>query len=113
MREYALTHFQPMFHVLYPVKTWEYRSGKLIENGLITLNMIEYALIYYLNKQSSKYARILNVRNADNAWVQVRNQKFFQGRGEGLVELGHFDKNFFKNTRKKRPQRETFWSFSS
>ena len=49
----------------------------------------------------------------NNAWVQVRNKKFFQGRGEGLVELGHFDKNFFKNARKKRSQRETIWSFSS
>ena len=33
----------------------------------------------------------------------------FQDRG-GFVELGHFDKHFVKNTRKKGP-RETFWCF--
>ena len=47
----------------------------------------------------------------NNAWVQVRNQKFFQDRGEGLVELGQFDKNFFKNTRKKGPKGKHFGVF--
>ena len=33
----------------------------------------------------------------------------FQGRG-GFAELGHFNKKFFKNTRKKVPQGK-FWKF--
>ena len=43
----------------------------------------------------------------DNEGVQVRNRKCFVAR-RGFVELGHFDKNFFKST-KKGPRRETFW----
>ena len=31
--------------------------------------------------------------------------EIFQGRG-GFVELGHFDKHFVKNTRKKAPPRK-------
>ena len=37
--------------------------------------------------------------------------EIFQGRG-GFVELGHFDKLFVKNT-KKRSRSEKFWSFFS
>ena len=33
--------------------------------------------------------------------------EIFQGRG-GFVELGHFDKHFVKNTRKKAPQGKFF-----
>ena len=36
---------------------------------------------------------------------------FFQGRG-GFVELGHFHKLFFKNTRKNGPARKNFRAFS-
>ena len=36
--------------------------------------------------------------------------EIFQGIGI-FVELGHFDKHFIKNTRKKRPRREPFCSF--
>ena len=36
----------------------------------------------------------------NDAWVQVRNR--------GVVELGHFDAHFVKNTRKKRLGMETF-----
>ena len=39
--------------------------------------------------------------------MQVRNQKIFHGRGS-FVELGHFDKHFVKNTRKKSPTRKHF-----
>ena len=35
--------------------------------------------------------------------LQVRNQKFFRGRG-GFVKLGHLDKHFIKKSRKKAPQ---------
>ena len=37
--------------------------------------------------------------------------EFFQGRG-GLVELGYFDKQFVKNTKKKAPQENIFGLFS-
>ena len=37
--------------------------------------------------------------------------KIFQGRND-FVELGHFDENFFKNTRKKKvPQGDIFEVF--
>ena len=36
-----------------------------------------------------------------------RANKNVQGGG-GFVELGHFDKHFVKNTRKKRPHRRKF-----
>ena len=36
-------------------------------------------------------------------------QESFQGM-RGFVELGHFDKRFVKNKR-KRPRKEKFWSF--
>ena len=35
----------------------------------------------------------------------------FQGRG-GSIELGHFDKHFVKNTRKKGPTGKHFGVFS-
>ena len=38
--------------------------------------------------------------------------EFFQGRG-GFVELGHFDKYFVNNTRKKGPARKNFGVFFS
>ena len=47
----------------------------------------------------------------NNAWVQVRNKKFFQGRGEGLVELGHFDKISSKMQEKKGPKGKQFGVF--
>ena len=37
--------------------------------------------------------------------------EIFQGRG-GFVELGHFDKHFVKNTRKKDPAGKNFGFFS-
>ena len=93
----------------------------------------------YVNKQSSKYARILNVSDAvhttrsqiteqlqkqrrthntvkhfrRSVWQKKQCQsagaqpESFQGM-EGFVELGHFDKHFIKNARKKK----TFCSFS-
>ena len=36
----------------------------------------------------------------------------FQDR-RGFGQLEHFNRHFIKNTRKKRPHRETFWSFFS
>ena len=38
--------------------------------------------------------------------------EIFQGRG-GFVELGHLDKHFVRNTRKKGPARENLWNFFS
>ena len=55
--------------------------------------MIEYAGINLKNK-SVEYVRILNVSDA------------------GFVELGHFDKHFFKNTRKRGPSGKQFGVFS-
>ena len=37
------------------------------------------------------------------------NQKYF--RAGGIVELGHFDKHFVKNTRKRGPVRKDFVVF--
>ena len=63
--------------------------------ALITLNMIDYAGIY-LKKQRSEYVRI-----------QV-------GGGEVgvFVELDHFDKNYVKKSRKKRPKEKYVGVFS-
>ena len=38
--------------------------------------------------------------------------EIFQGRG-GFVELGHFDKDFVKNTRNKGPTGKNFEVFST
>ena len=65
----------------------------MCEYASTTLNMIECVGIN-LKKQSSEYARILNVSDA----------KF--------VELGHFDKHFVKNTRKRGPSGKHFGVFS-
>ena len=40
----------------------------------------------------------------------MRTTRNFQGRG-GFVELGHFDKHFVKNARKKGPARKHFGVF--
>ena len=42
--------------------------------------------------------------------VSDAQTKIFQGRA-GFMELGHFDKHFVKNKRKKRPLREKFGVF--
>ena len=34
--------------------------------------------------------------------------EIFQGRGEGIVELGHLDKHFVENIRKRDPTRKHF-----
>ena len=47
-------------------------------------------------KQDWLFAKITGVRT-----------EIFQGKG-GFLELGHFDKHFVKNTRKKRAHREKF-----
>ena len=60
------------------------------EYALITRNMIKYTSIYL----SAEYARILNISD---------------GR---FVELGNFDKHFFKNTRERGPSRKHFGVFS-
>ena len=45
--------------------------------------------------------------------MQVRNQKFFRARGRGrFVELGHFDKDFVKNIRKRGPPGKHLGIFS-
>ena len=97
------------------------------EYALIMLNIFEYACIY-LNEQSSNNVRILNVSDVVlsirsiyklQSSYRERNvnqkpgaqPKMFQGRG-GFVELGHFDKHFVKNTRKKGPAGEHFGVFS-
>ena len=86
------------------------------EYALIMLNMFEYACIY----ESSNNVRILNVSDVVlsirsmyklQSSYRERNvnqkpgaqPKMFQGRG-GFEELGHFDKHFVKNTRKKALQ---------
>ena len=96
----------------------------------LTLNMIEYAGIY-LKKQSAEYTRILNVSDAvysikvtvqftdvfrtlsnisdgmfckKNAGAQPEIVQGREGEGGGeVVELGHFNKHFVKNTRKRGP----------
>ena len=54
--------------------------------------MIDYTGMY-LKIQSAEYARILIVSDA------------------GFLELGHFDKHFFKNTRKGGPSGKHFGVF--
>ena len=44
--------------------------------------------------------------------MQVSHQKFFRARGEKFVELGHFNKDFVKNTRKKGSVGKHFRVFS-
>ena len=50
-------------------------------------------------------------------WISLENtvtgaqQEIFQGRG-GFVELGHLDKHFVKNTRKKGAAGKNFGVFS-
>ena len=108
------------------------------EYALITLNMIEYAGIY-LKKQSADYTRILNVsdgvhsirslyklltsyRDRENCQTfkmerfakRIMNEcrcatRNFSGHWS-FVELGHFDKHFVKNTRKKGPAWK-IWEF--
>ena len=41
----------------------------------------------------------------------MRNQKLFRAGGSNVVELGHFDKHFVKNTRKKGLQSSIFEFF--
>ena len=98
------------------------------EYALIMLNIFEYACIY-LNEQSSNNVRILNVSDVvlsirsmyklqssyreRNVNQKPRTQpKMFQGR-VGFEELGHIDKHFVKNTRKKALQGNILWSFFS
>ena len=42
----------------------------------------------------------------------MRNQKLFRARGRRFVELGHFDKDFVKNTRKRGLTGKHFGVFS-
>ena len=44
----------------------------------------------------------------NNAWGQMCNQKLFRTGGGRFVKLGHFDKHFIKNTRKRGPTRKHF-----
>ena len=79
--------------------------------------MFQYACIY-LHKQSSAYARILNVSNAEHSLrslykllssyqqtylerCQTGRQRFAKRIMLESGSLGHFDKHFVKNTRKK------------
>ena len=55
-----------------------------------------------------KIARL--VRSARKCYFTGTQPEIFQGRG-GFAELGHLNKNFVKNTRKKAPQGK-FWSLS-
>ena len=115
------------------------------EYALVMLNMIKYAGIF-LKKQSSEYARILNVPDAvhsimscTNYWAVIETESFSelcqtfkmelilqseqclnagmqqetsQGReGRRFVELGHFDKHVFKNTRKRGAEEYKSLSF--
>ena len=50
------------------------------------------------------------VRSARKCYFTGAQPEIFQGRG-GFAELGHLNKNFVKNTRKKAPQGK-FWSLS-
>ena len=47
-------------------------------------------------------------------WIilQKRQDEVAGGRGEGFMELGHFDKDFVKNTEKETPVSKTFGVFS-
>ena len=40
--------------------------------------------------------------------MQEGNQKFFRIRGWMFVELGHFDKGFVKNTKRRGPAGKLF-----
>ena len=59
--------------------------------------------IIELTRQMSNIVKHLrwSALQKNNAWVQVLNQKFFRAGGWRFVELGHFNKYFVKNTRKK------------
>ena len=48
---------------------------------------------------------------ASSSCVTSRLCEIFQGRG-AFVELGHFDKNFTKNARKKGPSGKNVRDFS-
>ena len=105
---------------------------------LITLNMIEYTGTYLektvLNMPefwmclmqyiTSLYKLLSSYRDRysehcqtfkmecfskkNNAWGQMCNQKLFRTGGGRFVKLGHFDKHFIKNTRKRGPTRKHF-----
>ena len=92
------------------------------EYALIVLNVFDAAhsirsLYKLLN--SYQYRHIQNTVN-HLRWTVLQKRtmpgckcEFFQGRGGGgFVGIGHFDKHFVENTRKRGPARKHFEIFS-
>ena len=66
---------------------------------------------YIAYKVTVQITEQLSTRQTYSEQCQTIKMKSFAKRQVVFVKVGHFDKHFLKNT-KKRPRSETFWGFS-
>ena len=82
-------------------KTWTLKSGK---------EKLWKAIIRH-KKQHNYGEQLSSKGNITSRTRSGAQPEIFQGSG-GFAKLGHFDKYFVKNSRKKEPRMENFGVFS-